>query len=201
MNPLETLIKKSNSGLLGIPWFHVRVRTVDLVPKERACCGIWALAWFLPCSFDTAYRIAERAGRLRRCGFNLVYFMRVLGTEWSEEIPLPKDKGSQITLREFCRTHPDGRFIVCIRHHALCVIDGVVMEGKKPRFRATVKAAWRRLPGVPPRLYLPGGLEWGSEPIDRQMHARHQLLLLLSGRPGVDASADSTNRHPGGLRP
>lgn len=40
----------------------------------------------------------------------------------------PYSKGNRITIKKFCQSHPEGRYWVFVRGHALAVIDGVVYD-------------------------------------------------------------------------
>lgn len=54
----------------------------------------------------------------------------------------PYTKTNRVTLKRFCELHPEGRYFVLVRKHALAVIDGYVTDHmEKPRRQVT--AAWR----------------------------------------------------------
>ena len=50
----------------------------------------------------------------------------------------PYTKQNRISLKAFCEKHNEGRFYVCVRGHALAVIDGVIYDYKEaPRRQVT----------------------------------------------------------------
>lgn len=54
----------------------------------------------------------------------------------------PYSDKNRVSLAQFCKKHPVGRFYVLVRGHALAVIDGVVYDhSEKPR--RIVTKAWR----------------------------------------------------------
>jgi hypothetical protein len=56
--------------------------------------------------------------------------------------PLPGYKTT--TLRRFALTHPKGKYLVTIPGHAICVIDGIVVESnRRARLRSPVRNVWR----------------------------------------------------------
>lgn len=57
----------------------------------------------------------------------------------------PYTKENRITLEKFCKVHPEGRYWVFVRGHALAVIDGVIYDhSHKPR--RLVQCAYRVYP-------------------------------------------------------
>ena len=45
---------------------------------------------------------------------------------------------NRITLSQFCKKHPLGRFYCCVRGHAIAIIDGIVYDHcHKPRRQIT----------------------------------------------------------------
>lgn len=95
-------------------------------------CEVWGAP------YDAAHRhIRKMFGRKNRQGTNTANCRdavarcpktKMAKKEWS--------KGERPTLAQFCKNHPEGRYWVFVRGHALAVIDGIVYDHKHgPRRR------------------------------------------------------------------
>jgi len=56
----------------------------------------------------------------------------------------PYTIANKITISRFCKKHPKGKFYVCVRGHALAILDGVPSDNTSTR--KFVCAAWRIYP-------------------------------------------------------
>lgn len=78
----------------------------------------------------------------------------IVRQDWAEQVSPGDVRG--LSVREFCRRHKRGRFIVTVSRHAFAVIKGRPMDKSINRHNRNVLSAWRitRVPkgkGVPYR--------------------------------------------------
>lgn len=113
---------------------HYDVRTQY---RENKDCTVMAMAT----AFDLPYQVAhkhlkEKVGRPDNQGVSMHdAFPRSLpfGMVRTHRFKIDGTKNN-ITLGRFCKQHPEGRFIVLVRGHALAVVDGIVYDhSRKPR--------------------------------------------------------------------
>ena len=103
-------------------------------------CTVVSLAYALRITYDEAHQIMGRAGREDRSHGSMIASSRVVGEDILkrvEGLPYP-----YITLSEFCKTHPIGRYWVGVTGHALVVENGRVCD-HSDKVRRRVDMAWR----------------------------------------------------------
>lgn len=111
--------------------------------NETNDCTVVTMAEVCKLEYHEAHKILrERFKRPNRRG---AYMQRTDFKDAMKEYPIaegPYSKTNKISLAQFCKKHPVGRFYVLVRGHALAVIDGVVHDhSEKPRRMVT--KAWR----------------------------------------------------------
>lgn len=104
--------------------------------NETNDCTVKAFAISLGTSYDKAHRHLQNfCERKRRKGIISREMIPNSLTNTKFSIG-PYSKSNRITLSEFCRRHPVGRFYVVVARHAIAVIDGVVYDhSDRPRRR------------------------------------------------------------------
>ncbi len=134
-----------------------------LAGREHNDCAVKALAVAAGVSYDDAHAFWELHGRKPRRGtftnetlpycrrsadFSELGFRatRVGGhsTRYNED-ECGTDSGwvpFHTTLRAFCRSNPQGSFIVCVAHHALAVVDGTVVDYTNSDLRR-IRDVWK----------------------------------------------------------
>jgi hypothetical protein len=110
---------------------------------ETNDCTVVTMAEVLGVEYHVAHKIMrERFKRKNRHGafMQRTDFVQAMGEY--KVAKGPYSKSNKISLAQFCKKHPVGRFYVLVRGHALAVIDGVVYDhSEKPR--RMVYNAWR----------------------------------------------------------
>lgn len=108
--------------------------------NETNDCTVVSLAYALRLPYDVAHLIMAKSGRVERswgsmtCAAAIVEPGRLVKVEG---LPFP-----HITLSEFCKTHPIGRYWVGVTGHALVVENGRVCD-HSDKVRRRVDMAWR----------------------------------------------------------
>ena len=111
--------------------------------RQRADCTVSALAHVACIPYEVAFGIAAEAGRKSSCGASSE---RVIVKAKAAGIRLTKLRFTNKTLAKFVRLHPEGRFYVRKRGHAVSVIDGVV--GDATRLGSIVLDVWQYHPAT-----------------------------------------------------
>lgn len=127
--------------------------------NETDDCAVQALATAANVPYAFAHKaMAAQCGRQIGKGTSVYLMNRYMdgpGAKCRARVTrLPYGKGADktgITLRSFCRKHNRGRFVVCVRGHALAVVDGEIIDGWEGSDLRRVVDAWRVKPGRPRR--------------------------------------------------
>lgn len=110
-----------------------------LAASESNDCTVISLMHLLDLTYEAAHLIMHKAGREPGRGASMYMAVKQLDPDLLTEIKLPDDG---ITLAEFMREHPLGRYWVFVTGHALTVDMGRLFDhSDKPRRR--VWFAWR----------------------------------------------------------
>jgi hypothetical protein len=106
--------------------------------NETNDCTVTSLAFLMGWPYRDAHKAMERGGRQHRKG----RYMHTAAASADMKMVngLCPDKG--VTLGEFCKAHPVGRYWVEVTKHALAVVDGQVHDHSLRPLRR-VKRAWR----------------------------------------------------------
>lgn len=108
---------------------------------ETNDCTVVSMMNVLNISYSEAHKILRmRWDRKHRKGV----YMKDLELKLTEYkvVKGPYDRNNRITINQFVKKHPVGRFYVCVSGHALSIIDGVVYDHTdKPR--RLINRAWR----------------------------------------------------------
>ena len=108
----------------------------------NACCVVTFCKVF-DTTYDKAFLHLKSHGRQTRKGMFIRDIENMfLSIKKSKVRKGPYTKQNRITLGKFIENHPEGRFFVLVRGHALCVIDGVLFDHNEST-RRQVTSAWR----------------------------------------------------------
>jgi hypothetical protein len=102
--------------------------------SEKHDCTVRAAAIRFTTSYARAHELLESVGRRVGHGVNL-YAISSLLEKMGLEIRKPLFR---ITLNQFIKQNPKGRFYVVVRGHAVGIIDGVCIDTVTPKGRARV---------------------------------------------------------------
>ena len=106
--------------------------------KENNDCTVKALAIALNTSYAKAHTHLKRfCGRPDRKGIvsRDVLPQSFKNTKYRVG---PYTRRNKVTLKKFCELHPQGRYYVSVRGHAIAVVDGVVYDhSDRPRRQVT----------------------------------------------------------------
>lgn len=109
--------------------------------NETNDCTVVSLAYALRIPYDATHLIMRQAGREHRKGACMWSAAELIEPGRLVEVKgLPFDP--QITLNEFCKEHPVGRYWVGVTGHALVVENGRVCD-HSDKGRRRVGKAWR----------------------------------------------------------
>ena len=89
----------------------------------RALCAVTGLSWYEV--FDRCCKIARENGTIPNSGDKSFVLIRAkeFGLE-PRTIPRPKKGQKSITVQDFCKQHPVGKFILSTADHNVGVVDG-----------------------------------------------------------------------------
>jgi hypothetical protein len=102
--------------------------------NERNDCTVRAFALVFNTTYDKAHaHLKNYCGRLNRKGISSKKVIPVsIKHHKYREGPYARDNTT--TINQFVKKHPEGRYYVCVRGHALAIIDGIVYDHcHKPR--------------------------------------------------------------------
>lgn len=121
---------------------HLYFRRDSKAMKEDKDCTVMSFATVWGCTYQQAHEhLRMSAGRKLRHGLPTDKFDSAAW--WCRKTKMksgPYTENNKISLGQFCKEHPVGRYWVRVRGHALAVIDGVIYDHSyKPR-RMVVKA-------------------------------------------------------------
>lgn len=116
--------------------------------KEKNDCTVKAWVNVFDCSYVAAHSWLKRFGRRDGRGMMPKDLKRALAACKKAKVKLgPYSRSRRITVSQFIKAHPVGRYYVANRDHAFCVKDGVVHDWQfGPRRQITFAA----------RVYLEG---------------------------------------------
>lgn len=109
---------------------------------ERNDCAVRALSVAANMPYTDAYALFADAGRQPGCGTYPWTSAKVFERLGFDQVVVRYERS--LTLTQFVKAHPVGRYTVHRRGHAFALIDGVVHDwsvGSGPRSR--VRRAWR----------------------------------------------------------
>jgi len=112
----------------------------DRPETEMRDCTVFAVATAARIPYTEAHALLKLAGRRDRYGFALKKFMagrKTLGAYNVEHVSVPK-----ITLAQFLRDFPHGRFLVRRQGHAFTVVNGAVRDSAPEGARRRIKDLW-----------------------------------------------------------
>lgn len=101
-----------------------------LLYRERNDCTVIAFAIIFKVTYDKAHRhMKESCGRVNRKGIRTKNVLPPSIPHVKFRVrSFNKESGNATTLGRFIKDHPVGRYYVCVRGHALAVVDGVVYD-------------------------------------------------------------------------
>lgn len=119
------------------------VTNIRQTEKDSKFCSVVTFMYVFNTSYDKAHSYLARYGRKKNLGMLREQIKNALeGVRNSKVKYGPYTKTNRISLGEFCKRHPEGRYYVLVRGHALAVIGGIVHDcWHKPRRQVT--GAWR----------------------------------------------------------
>lgn len=103
--------------------------------RETKDCTVMAWANCFDCDYKKAHAWLKKFGRPFRRGPTTDKLKEALSSCKIAKVRFgPYSQQNRITLEQFTKKHPNGRYYVLVRGHALCVKDGVVYDhSDKPR--------------------------------------------------------------------
>ncbi len=112
-------------------------------PKQKSDCVVRALALLLQKPYDTIYDELAEAGRKCSRGTAKTIWKEFLADKGAVRISFPAERGERrMNLPEFCRIHPERRYVVQMAHHLTAVIGGVVHDTFAPGDERCIYACW-----------------------------------------------------------
>lgn len=118
--------------------------------REHNDCAVMTWATCFDCSYEKAHAWLKKHGRKDRRGMYVKDLKQALLNCKKVKVKFgPYESGNGITLSQFVKKHPVGRYYIFVRGHFLCVKDGIVYDhSDKPR----------RIVRFAARIYLEGEL-------------------------------------------
>jgi hypothetical protein len=122
--------------------------------KEYRDCTIRALALTASIEYSVAHKIGKDAGRQRRRGFHcqtLLDQAQKSGILFSRIIGRGKDLNlvsAPVTIGEFIKNHPTGKFYCRRSGHAFAVVDGIILDNIRNTPRQRITDAWEFIPSA-----------------------------------------------------
>lgn len=117
---------------------YERIKDDPLAKRDRANCCVVALMKVMDCSYKKAYEWCRMKG-YRRYGQGMLLadidkMFTAMSNTPNVKGPYGREKGERITINQFIKKHPKGRFFCVHRGHAFAIIDGVLYDHTdKPR--------------------------------------------------------------------
>jgi hypothetical protein len=124
----------------------------DPVFKEDTnCCAVVAFTKVFDTGYTKAYNFIKKVcGRTHRKGLTQSQVLSIFENVKKGKWKMGKySKNNRITINQFIKKHPKGRFYCLVRGHAIAIIDGVLYDYKEGGRRQITKAF---------RVYLEGEL-------------------------------------------
>lgn len=108
---------------------------------DRNSCTVIALSTVCELDYHTALNIATEAGRRRGKGFQSAVLIGHVKKNYNFRFREHLTEGG-MSLGQFTKRYPTGRFYVRKKGHAFSVIDGVVYDDCKSGSKTQVLQAW-----------------------------------------------------------
>lgn len=105
--------------------------------KERANCTVKAFSAAADVSYETAYKIANDAGRVSSRKFKS---QTLIDEAKSKGFKIKKLRFTGKTLNKFIKANPVGRFYLRKKGHSFAVINGIISDNTS--IRSIVLSAW-----------------------------------------------------------
>lgn len=115
-------------------------RSVSRRPKQSNDCTVRALANVFDMDYDDAYDYLAAAGRKCSRGF---HFKTLEHPKLKWEAYQAIKGQSRKTISDFCKEHPEGKWIIRVSKHVAAVIDGVVYDTFESNPTKCVYGAWK----------------------------------------------------------
>jgi hypothetical protein len=126
----------------------------DITLSDRNNCALNAMSIVLNKPYYEVYRTFLDHGRVGGKGASVRMITEVLNTlRWQKEADIPIDKWIKtkssmpvkikMSLANFAKQYPTGKYYVIKSRHALALIDGVWYDNQVPNPRAYVKWFFR----------------------------------------------------------
>ncbi len=118
---------------------------------EHNDCVVSALCNVTDESYGSVWHLLKRNGRKDRHGFKTIAFIgaqrEFLGHRFTRIGPDTRRPNLfycvHPTVRTFARQHPNGKYLICIAHHALMVDQGCIVDSARARPLGRIRAAWK----------------------------------------------------------
>lgn len=104
--------------------------------SDTKCCCVVTLMKVMNCTYDKAYKwCRDKGGRLNGQGMVIGQVDRMFEAMINtRQVKGPYTNNNRITITQFIKKHPKGRFFCVHRGHAFAIIDGVLYDHTdKPR--------------------------------------------------------------------
>jgi len=126
----------------------------DITLSDRNNCALNAMSIVLNKPYYEVYKMFKDRGRVTGKGSSIRMITEVLNTlRWHKEADIPIDKWIKtrsampikikMSLANFAKQYPKGKYYVIKSRHALALIDGVWYDNQIPNPRAYVKYFYR----------------------------------------------------------
>lgn len=116
-------------------------RCLSKRPKQKNDCTVRAMATAFELSYDDAYDILKKYGRICGRGFHIGDF---LIDKKAEKISFQAVKGQRrMHPWKFCKEYNNGKYICRTAGHVFAVIDGVVFDTIAPSVDRCIYKAWK----------------------------------------------------------
>jgi hypothetical protein len=101
--------------------------------EDKNCCTVVAFTKVFDTTYNKAYNFIKKVtGRVDGRGLSqvqvLTLFDNVKRAKWKQGHYSPNNS---ITINQFIKKHPKGRFYCLVRGHALAIIEGVLYDYKE----------------------------------------------------------------------
>ena len=111
--------------------------------RDTNSCTVITLACVTGNTYAQCYDYMKKYGRRHREGMMQSEIRNALeGMKKFKAIKGPYSRDNKITLNQFLKKHPKGKYYLCHRGHAFAVIDGVVYDHANAK-RRQVNLAYR----------------------------------------------------------
>lgn len=131
------------------PYEEEEICSDPFYKSDRNCCTVVAFTQVFNCSYKDAYEYFHRSvGRVKGRGVKESQvdsiFSNLKKSKW---VKGEYSRQNKITINNFIKKHPKGRFYCVVHQHAVAIIDGVLYDHNRSKRRFIVGAY---------RVYLEG---------------------------------------------